>query len=184
MVVAISYWLYGRREKKRHHSAAVEWDPSVARQVFLEHRTKLLTAMAEEFKIMPKHFRGEVWGVVMERGLGEGRTTILEVLADGTTNLRYSSGVRIGMKSDHPLFNDLRTKYFSIAESLQSKSSSVSDYPLPLEGEVQFFLLTRHGARIYASSIESLKENSNELSQLYLAGCAIENEWHKTVSPT
>lgn len=85
-----------------------------------------------------------VWGVVTEFELEGGFATMVS-LANGTTNMYFSSGSGVLGAGDYTKVQKASETLISIAEQYISQMEIVTEYPLPSKGYVRFYLLTYSG---------------------------------------
>lgn len=133
---------------------------------YLQIRERLLHLKPSELGLSPTTAYPEVWGVMAELGYEVGSAT-LTALADGTTSLYYSTGGGLLGRGDYPPVAMASKALVAEAQKHLSQMVSTQEFPLPLAGQVRFFLLTYSG--IYAADAleSSLASGEHLLSPVY-----------------
>ena len=111
----------------------------------------------------------EVWGIMMELGYSE-VVASLAVLADGSASVYLSDGSGAVGCGLHPEVRDAATKMLLVAQRMMGNCQAVTDYPLPTESQVRFYLLTTHGIVSAAVPRAELDDGAVDLAELYYAG--------------
>lgn len=115
---------------------------------------------------------GEVWGVVMESGLGPGFYTLV-VLADGTTSLYLSTGGGIIGAGEHESVRKASRELIEVGNRHADAAVPASSTAPPANGATRFFLLTFDGLRSYTASENAAGEDGVQTSPLFFAGQAV-----------
>lgn len=120
----------------------------------------------------------EVWGVVMEFGIGDGFATLV-ALADGTASLYLSHGGGvIGAGQHEGPANAARTLVRAAADYVEGFGPT-SEFPLPGPGQTAFYLRTQHGALTVSAPTNDLGYNRHRLSPLFHTAHALIAEVRK-----
>jgi hypothetical protein len=115
---------------------------------------------------------GEVWGVVMEAGLGQGFYTLV-VLADGSTSLYLSTGGGVIGAGEHEAVREASRELIAVGNRLADAAVPAASTAPPANGGTQFFLLTFDGLRSYTVSEGEAGKKGVRNSPLFLASQAV-----------
>jgi hypothetical protein len=113
-----------------------------------------------------------VWGVMMELGYPE-VVVSLTVLADGSCSVYLSDGngaVGCGLYSE---VRQTVANMLGIAQRMIPQCETATDYPLPANSQVRFYLFTGQGILTAAHSRHDMDEGATELAELYYAGHSV-----------
>ncbi|MDE3137849.1 MAG: hypothetical protein KGL59_14815, partial [Acidobacteriota bacterium] len=109
---------------------------------------------------------GGVWGVVMETGY-PGVVATLVAVADGSVSLYFSNGGGIiGLGGQEGPQRASRA-LLDAAPQFRKEFEPTTKYPLPREGHVRFYLLTRDAALTAEAKEEELGGGAHPLTPLF-----------------
>lgn len=132
-------------------------------------RMQALTLTPKEIGINRENFPKDVWGVLMETGYEDSAFTLV-ALADGTTSLYFSTGGGIIGAGEHESVRNASAQFIGWANKYASEAKPTKQYPLPKEGQVNFYLLSYNGVLTYSAPEQELGEQKDQLSNLFHAG--------------
>lgn len=139
--------------------------------VYKQLREQVLTTSPGEVGISPSEENPNVWGILMETGLPEGKGVYtLVLLADGTTSLYLSQGGGILGGGGHEAIAKATKARVTEAEKYYKELPQTTSYPLPAVGNVRFFFLIYSGVRTVEVDQIELGENKHQLSPFF-HGC-------------
>jgi hypothetical protein len=136
--------------------------------VYLGLRTRLLETDPHQVGIEPGAEMPTVWGVLMEFGASGSLVTLVS-LADGTTSLYFSTGGGILGGGGHPEVAAASIRLVTLAEGFYDKMMPTTEFPLLVQGRIQFYVLTYSGAYMTDVDAEELTHGNHEFSPLFLA---------------
>ena len=139
-------------------------------KIYQDLRTQLFSTDPDKIGITgftPKH---GVWGVVMEMGYSKGAATLV-ALADGTTSLYLQTGGGIIGGGQHHAVQLTAVRLVDSADEFADRLTETSDYPLPKQNQVIFYMLSKSGVLTSQSAPEEeLAGGHHKLSKLFY-GC-------------
>jgi hypothetical protein len=111
----------------------------------------------------------DVWSVLMEFAVSGATVTVLAV-SDDTTSIYLSSGGGFIGGGAHASVRAAGQAFLAASRDAKSSLTATTEFPLPREGEVRFFVRT--GARVGTASVreQDLVSGRHALSALYAAG--------------
>lgn len=131
-------------------------------------RLLALTTSADKLGFIPDKDYPKVYGVITDWNLGDQTATIL-AMKDGTASLYTTSTFGIIGGQGHDTVRKAAQECVKIAGQYYEKSKPVSDYPYPKQGEVNFFLLTYDGVRIYIGDEDRINNGKDQTTSLFAA---------------
>lgn len=109
----------------------------------------------------------EPWGAVVDWGITKGTATVV-AFSDGHASIYLSSGGGfLGGADSHEAIRTAGKEMVAVAAECQPSSKGTSTYPLPKQGEVNFYFLTDAGTYLTTVSEETLRSRSSPLSKLF-----------------
>jgi len=157
--LALLLWFLARERRPKMTAQA---DP----KIYSGLRDLILHGSREKLGISPRSKSTEPWGVVMDWGIPTGTATVV-ALADGTASVYLSSGGGlIGGGQSHESIRNAAKQVVEIANEVQPSMHATSDYPLPQNGQVMFYLLSDSGVFTGAASDEDMRGHRNPLYKL------------------
>jgi len=112
--------------------------------LYLEKRNQLFRLDPEKIGIKKSKEFPNVWGVMTEFTADGGYVTIVS-LANGKTDMYFSSGNGILGAGDNSMVSIASAELVKTAERYLSQMQSTIDHPFPSPGSTRFYLLTYHG---------------------------------------
>jgi hypothetical protein len=109
------------------------------------------------------------WDILMETGYPGGTATLL-ALGDGTSSLYLSTGGGIIGGHAHQNVREANAEFVELANRYYPRVKPTDSFPLPVEGETIFYVLTDSGVLTEAGSEEELGFGRHPLSPLFHAG--------------
>ncbi|MDX1471932.1 MAG: hypothetical protein R3213_10580 [Flavobacteriaceae bacterium] len=140
----------------------------IPEDVYLGLRSQVLNLTSEEFGVNKQNFPYEVWGLIMETGVKQGSYTLV-TLADGTTSIYYSTGGGIIGAGAHESVQEVSKILLSGANHFHDAATVTTDYPLPEQGQTNFYFLGYDGVKKYTALESDLGNNKDRLSKLFHA---------------
>lgn len=110
-----------------------------------------------------------VWGAMMEFAEA-GVVVSLVVLLDGSVSVYLSDGSGVIGCGLHPDVRTTASKMLRIAEQVVGECAPTDVYPMPLDHQVRFHLLTTQGVLGATADRAQLDEGAEALAELYYAG--------------
>lgn len=113
----------------------------------------------------PRHDT-DAWAVVMDWGVTRGTATVVAI-ADGTASIYLSSGGgSLGGGQSHESLRQAALRAVSAAAQVQPEMRAVTNYPLPHEGEVVFYVVTDAGVFSAGAPEKELSAHRHRMSKL------------------
>jgi hypothetical protein len=112
-------------------------------ETLLKLRNDLLRSRPERWKIEPYGKHG-VFGVLMETGFVEGPATLVALMDGSVSMYFYEGGAVIGAGGRDDIA-EIGCQMIAFSDQFVPKCSPAAATPLPKEGEVFFYILTRDG---------------------------------------
>ncbi len=169
-VIALAVRLYG-------WSPARTTRTSDAGAIMMHQRGGVLHGSAQQFSIDPLD---GVWGVVMDIGLHEGVVSLV-ALADGIASSYVSSGGGVIGGMGYASVRAAAIQLCELAGVSVDVTEPATDFPLPVEGAVRFYLLTVSGVRTAEVGQISLHQGVHPHSRLFWAGHDVLTQLRLTV---
>ncbi len=148
---------------KRFPKAPVSPAPA---PIYAELRKHILTLIPGEVGIVQSEGLANVWGVLMECGFPQAVATLVS-LADGTTSLYFGNGGGIIGSGEYTAVARASQALVAHAEDYLNTMSSALSFPLPLLGQVRFYILTFSGIFMAEADERELAGNNHRLSPLF-----------------
>ena len=132
-------------------------------------RGLILHMKPEQISISRSSEIPNVWGVMMEIGMGGAVVSVVS-LAEGTTSMYFSSGGGIIGTGQHEEVALASRMFISAAERcLEAIPQSIA-CPMPAQGNVRFHLLTFDGYRSIETVESDIQKTAHPLYHLYESG--------------
>ena len=158
--------LVGSLIRKRHASRPKRNADGTLSETYLGLRRQVLQGLRGRVDLPGAKTPTEPYAVVMDWNTGNGIATVVAV-ADGTASIYLSSGGgSIGGGQAHHEIRESALKAVSLAREAQPKMESVLAYPLPMPGEVMFYLVSDAGVYSSSAQAKDLAEGHDPLSPL------------------
>jgi hypothetical protein len=135
-------------------------------------RERLLSGRPEAYRVEPV---SSVWAVLMETGYPNGAGTLV-TRSDGSADLILSVGGGVIGGRTLPEINARARQLVATAAASLDELSPASEFPLPADGEVRFYVLTTQGVRTARAPRDEIARSGHPLSELFLAGHAVLTE--------
>ena len=113
-----------------------------------------------------------VWGVMMELGYQDVVVSLV-ALADGSCSVYLSDGsgaVGCGLYSE---VRQSAANMLTVAQRMLSQCQPAIVYPVPVESQARFYLLTSKGVYTTNASRHEMDEGAKEIAELYYAGHSV-----------
>jgi len=110
-----------------------------------------------------------VLAVLMETGYPEAVATLVGV-ADGTASLYFSNGGGIIGGGEHVSVRKVCGEYLTLAQDFVSKSNITDTFPLPKQGYVRCYLVTRGGVYTFEAAEDDLGYERHPCAPLFHKG--------------
>lgn len=107
-----------------------------------------------------------IWAVLMETGYPEAVVTLATV-GDGTVSLYFSNGGGIIGVGQHEEACKAGLKLISAAQAVLGSTRRTDKFPLPYNGQTQFYFLTFDGVYTADAREKDLGNNRHQLSPLF-----------------
>ena len=153
----------------RKKSGKTKKDTVISSQ-YLEWRKMILNVPPQiELKKIP----GEVYGMLMDVGMGDGQGNFLAIsiyaLHTGEASLKASPGAGVAGLGNVKEVSDMPEKILEAGQSLIRLSKPADSLDYPDAGRVHFFFLTVSGIKVYACSLNELQSGHpfNDLFNMF-----------------
>lgn len=131
-------------------------------------RNKVFTIIPEKFGV-PTTDNNGVFGVIMDMGFVEGWATLV-VLADGNASIYLSTGGGVVGGVVNDVIREAAVAMIEIADQFAGQMAATENTPLPVPGEVTFYVLTNKGIRAATAPENDLIKQQHMLSPFFNAG--------------
>jgi hypothetical protein len=171
--------------RRAHSRSQIPKGPSSksSQEVYLGLRNLALEGSRAKFNLVPTSTPTEPWGVVMDWGLTSGTASVL-ALSDGHASIYLSSsGGYLGGSESHESVRSAAKRMVAAAVESQSLTRATTEFPLPREGQVFFYLLTDAGVFTADASQKDLSSHVHPLSKLGDAAQEVIKEYRLVVGP-
>lgn len=138
-------------------------------QIYLKLRNQLLTLNPQQVDIKPTPEHPNAWGCLMEFILSKSVVT-LAAIVDGTASLYFSTGGGILGSGNHNEVGTAARGMVTEAEAILKFTEPASEYLLPAEGHIRFYILTYDGNFTTECSETAISIRKHRLSNLFMAG--------------
>jgi hypothetical protein len=129
-------------------------------------RLQILQGSRKKFGLAPAANRNEPWGVVMDWGLARGSATVT-ALSDGSASIYLSSGGgSIGGGQSHESIRKAAQNAVMLATKLQATMRATTEYPLPTQDQLIFYVLTDASVCTESASVQDVSSHRHALSAL------------------
>jgi hypothetical protein len=156
----------GRRVARTQRAQPVGHDASLSPNVYLQLRDAVLQSSRQKFGLPTASSRTEPFAVLMDWGISSGTVTAVAI-ADGNASVYLSSGGgAIGGGQSQESIRALAKKTVSMAAEMQPSMQFARAFPLPMQGEVTFYVLTDAGIFTASASESDLQNNRSPFSRL------------------
>ena len=110
-----------------------------------------------------------VYGIIMEMGQPEGTITLVTFLP-GDASLYFSNGGGMIGGSGYDQVRKAVVNFNEKANQYILNCQKVTSFPLPVEGQTVFYILTREGIYTYQAKENDLGNERDALSPLFFSG--------------
>jgi hypothetical protein len=138
-------------------------------EVMQEMRLKMLTTPASEFGISPSPEHPYVYGVVMDWPIN-GQVASVVSLSDGNASLYSTSTFGVIGGFAHKRVADAARQFVKSSGRFLELAKPTSEYPLPSQDHVRFYLITFDGVKVIESDRLLVESNKDKLSELFGMG--------------
>ena len=163
--------------QKKHNKAQTNIPPE--KNPSLKLRETLFTKSRDELGISEGYGSNGVYGVLMETGYKEGTASLI-ALSDGTTSFYFSRGGGIISGGVHENIRNATMPFVKLADEFVGKCLPADSFPLPINDQTIFYILTDNGVKTAAALEHDLGQNRHEFSRLFHAGQDVITELRKT----
>lgn len=132
-------------------------------------RRQALTVDPEELDLASTAQHPCVWCLLMETGVGE-RTASLLAVVDGTVSLYFSTGGGVIGAGGVDAVRAAALEMIKVAEEFVDQMEPTTEYPLPADGMVRFYLRTFSGTFTAEAEGIALGRGATPLAPLFIAG--------------
>lgn len=140
------------------------------RKNYLQLRGIWFTTKPEDLGIVALPGSKEPYAIVMDMGMDQETATFASSIAgDGSMYTSTGGGVIGGI--GHENVRAVSIHFVEVAAGFVDRMVLVTDFPLPTDGNVKFYVITPSG--VYTTdevSADTLSSGNHELSPLFLAG--------------
>lgn len=169
LLLIVAVWLVAR-SRSRNHSASVRVNEGKAADIYLGLRNQALTR-SRSIHLADGQSSAGPYAVLMDWGMDNGTATILASI-DGTASIYLSSGGgNIGGGVREPL-HTLAKQAVELAGTLQPQMRQTTEYPLPVQGKVIFYVVMDAGVFTATASQADLAAHRDPMWRL---GDAMQN---------
>jgi hypothetical protein len=178
VVAILGFSLY-----RRLHSRSQAAQQPAPKDVYMGLRNLALQGSREKLNLAPTSSPTEPWEAIMDWGVPHATATIV-AFSDGHASIYLSNGGGyLGGAESHESVRSAAKKMVAAAIECQSQTHATSDYPLPQQGEVFFYLLTDAGIFTASALQKDLSTHRHPLSRLGDAAQKVINEY-RIINPT
>jgi len=156
----------GSASPKAAPSQAEQRDPAAAMR---ELRTQMLSAPPAELGIEPSADCPEVYGVLMEFPISSETGTVV-AMCDGNASLYTTSTFGVMGGGAHASVRAAASEFVKTVASFEDVGELTNDFPYPLPGRGQFYVLTFSGVRQLEDDFAAIESGQSKLSGLFAAG--------------
>ena len=165
---------HGRNEAGISHATR----PGAANP-YMGLRSLVLEGTRANFGLGPGTSPTKPFAVVSDWGDPEGTTTIIAV-ADGSASVYRSNGPgSIGGGQSHESIRNAALKTVEAAAAAQPLMHRTSEYPLPAQGQVSFYVVTDAGVFTATAARDDLVNNRGPFSALAAEAQTIVSEYQR-----
>jgi hypothetical protein len=158
--------------RKKHATRPAAGGDIPLSETYLGLRRQVLQGLHGKVELPATKKPTEPYAVVMDWNTGNAIATIVSI-ADGTASMYLSNGGgSIGGGQGHKEIREAALSAVSLAADVQPQMKSVFAYPLPMRGEVIFYLVTEAGVFSASAPANELATGKHPLSRL---GNAMQN---------
>jgi hypothetical protein len=177
-VITIALVMYGITAKTKTPPQVS--DRKKAQEMSSELRQRALSTTARALKL--EHLRdNEVYGVVMDWGLGEdGVNTVVSFLT-GDASMYFSTGGGMIGGGEHEAVRKAAIKYVRYAQQFLPKTVPAQPMPLASGKYVQFYLLTPKGTYTAKTDMTNIENETWELTSLFYEANNMITEYRKVM---
>ena len=156
--------------------------PEKAIQTYLGLRNGALHSTSGKVK-PPKSLRpSDPWAILMDWPTGD-RTATTAAFADGTVSIYISNGGGfLGGGQKYASVRKAGENMLALAREFQPQMHATKDYPLPPQGQVNFYLVTNSGVFTISAPESECKTRTHPLTRLYFAGQEIITQYRLALS--
>jgi hypothetical protein len=133
-----------------------------------ELRLLALTTSAGTLGFIPEKNYPNIYGIITDWNIDD-QTASIFAMKDGTASLYTTSSFGIIGGQGHDTVRKAAQEYVKAAGQYYEKSKSVSSYPYPESGKVNFFFLTYDGVRLCIGDEDGINNGSDRTTPLFAA---------------
>jgi hypothetical protein len=177
VIVVIILAILGFSLFLRVRSRSQDAQKPASKALYLGLRKLALQASREEFNLAPMSAPTEPWGVMIDWGVPHGTATVV-AFSDGHASIYLSNGGGfLGGAESHESVRSVAKQMVAAAVECQPQTHATSEYPLPQQGEVFFYLLTDAGVFTASAPEKDLSSHHHSLSKLGDAAQGVINQY-------
>jgi hypothetical protein len=135
------------------------------KEIYLNLRSQALHGSRDRWKQFPMVDPAKPWGIVMDWVVQRGICTVL-ALADGTASLYFSNGGGYIGGQFQETINRAAKDAVGLAADCLSTAELTTNFPLPENGQVFFYLLADKGVFVTNATEQELKAGGHRLLKL------------------
>lgn len=166
VVFLIVFVLRARRGTSMSLSESPHSTPA---ETYIGLRNLILQASREKLSLPATSRPTEPWGVVMDLDVSRGTATVTS-LSDGNASIYLSSGGGYLGGVGKPAIHNAAQNFVRTASEFQAAMNATTEFPLPIRGQVNFYVLTDTGVFTASVAEVELKQQHHQLTKLFAAG--------------
>jgi hypothetical protein len=111
----------------------------------------------------------EIYGVVMDYGVSNGSATFTSFYTGDASMYTSVGGGFIGGFA-HKMVADASREFVKVSGTYLQYMEKVCEHPLPNQGEIVFYVLTKNGVYMAKDTQKNLNEGRSQFSTMFIAG--------------
>ena len=176
VIICAAAYFYLRRQKSQQAAAAVaKRAKETPAEAFMRLRQEALETPIASLGLPGEIKPNEPFGILMEMGVPSSVVT-LACFANGDARLYYKTGGGMVGGISHEKVRKAAQVFTGLARKAMARMSRVTNFPVPREDRVRFYVLTPRGVFSTETDREALGEPGNELAPLFYSGQEVVTE--------
>jgi hypothetical protein len=170
VVICVAAFLYFRRQQSQAVAKAVaRRAKETPAEAFQRLRQEALATQVTSLGLPGEVKPNEPFGILMEMGVPSSVVT-LACFANGDARLYYRTGGGMVGGISHGKVRKAAQEFTGLARKAMTRMSRVTNFPVPAEDRVRFYVLTPRGVFSIETDREKLGEPGSELAPLFYSG--------------
>jgi len=170
VILCAAAFVYFRRQQSQATAKAVaQRAKETPAEAFQRLRQEALATQVTSLGLPGEVKPNEPFGVLMEMGVPSSVVT-LACFANGDARLYYRTGGGMVGGISHGKVRKAAQEFTALARKAMTRMSRVTNFPVPAEDRVRFYVLTPRGVYSIETDREALGEQGSELAPLFYSG--------------